>query len=349
MSTRKIAVFVGSRANYGRLKSVCKAIQESDALELILILGASFYNAEVEFPVASRIQCLIGSDDHEAMALTTGVLLTKVAMELERLKPDIVLVHGDRYEVLAVAQAAAYMNIPLAHTEGGEVTGCIDDKVRNAITALTDIHFPVTEMSFRRILHIMGYDWTLSAKRANNSFDYDNVYIVGSTAFDGINNLIKSGSNGIVVLHHPDTATKEDITPLIEAVSRCSGKVTWVNPNIDAGYMEILKKLHGLKWDFKKNLPVDEYLNLLYSASVVVGNSSSFIKECSYMGVPAVIVGSRQAGREMDCNATWVQMEKEPIFDAIVSQYGKAYKPSTYFGDGTASQKIVKVLAEVEL
>jgi UDP-hydrolysing UDP-N-acetyl-D-glucosamine 2-epimerase len=255
-------------------------------------------------------------------------------MELARLKPDIVLVHGDRYEALAVAQAAAYMNIPLAHTEGGEITGCIDDKVRNAITALADIHFPVTSASHFRL---------------NTNNPYSMSFVVGSTAFDGIQNLVKSGSNGIVVLHHPDTSTKEDITPLIEAVSRCSGKVTWVNPNIDAGYMEILKKLHGLKWDFKKNLSVDEYLNLLYSASVVVGNSSSFIKECSYMGVPAVIVGSRQAGREMDKNATWVQMERETIFDAIVYQYGKYYKPSTYFGDGTAASKICKVLAEVPL
>jgi UDP-hydrolysing UDP-N-acetyl-D-glucosamine 2-epimerase len=206
---KKICIFVGSRANWGRLKSVCKAITEHEALELQLILGASFYNAEVEFPVDSRMQCLINSDDHEGMALTTGILLSKVSHELARLKPDIVLVHGDRYEILAVAEAAAYQNIPLAHTEGGEVTGCIDDKVRNAITALADIHFPVTEMSKQRILHIMGYDWNITHIKQGNSFEYDNVYVVGSTALDSIkhirNEKKSQNPDKILVMFHPNT------------------------------------------------------------------------------------------------------------------------------------------------
>jgi UDP-hydrolysing UDP-N-acetyl-D-glucosamine 2-epimerase len=334
---RKVCVFIGSRANYGRLKSVCKAIQESDALELQLILGASFYNAEVEFPVASRIQCLISSDDHEGMALTTGVLLTKVSMELARLKPEIVLVHGDRYEVLAVAQAAAYQNIPLAHTEGGEVTGCIDDKVRNAITALADIHFPVTSASHFRL---------------NTNNPYSRAFVVGSTALDSISHIRlqeRSYDNGIVVLHHPDTSAHEDIEPLINAVSSFSGKVTWVDPNVDAGHMKILKRLHGLNWEFKKNLYPEEYARLLRRASICVGNSSSFIKECSFLGVPSVVVGSRQSGREMDKNAVLVQMEEEPIFKAISENMCRPTAPSNYFGDGTASIKIANILAEVEL
>ena len=339
MSTlkRKICLFIGSRANFGRLKAVCKAIQEHEALELQLILGASFYNAEVEFPVDSRIQCLINSDDHESMALTTGILLTKVSMELQRLKPDIVLVHGDRYEVLAVAQASAYMNIPLAHTEGGEVTGCIDDKVRNAITALADIHFPVTKNAGQRI----GYE-TLNQTK--------DVYVVGSTALDSIKHIKKNGNSGIVVLHHPDTKTKEDITPLIYATNIYSKVTTWVNPNVDAGFKGILQKLHQIDgWKFKKNLPIEEYAQLLANASVVVGNSSSFIKECSFLGVPAVIVGSRQTGREMDNNAVHVPMEFNAITDAIYKQIGKDIKCSTYFGDGNSSLRIAKILAEVEL
>lgn len=333
---RKVCVFVGSRANYGRLRSVCKAIQEHEALELQLILGASFYGKEVEFPVDSRIQCLINSDDHEAMALTTGVLLTKVSAELARLSPDVVLVHGDRYEVLAVAQAAAYMNIPLAHTEGGEVTGCIDDKVRNAITALADIHFPVTRLSAFKI--------------SDSGVSDDNIYTVGSTALDSIKHIKKNDYSGIIVLHHPDTTTKEDIAPLIEAVNSIESRTTWINPNIDAGYMDILHKLHKLDtWEFKKNLSIEEYAQLLANATVVVGNSSSFIKECSFLGIPAVIVGSRQKGRETDKNATCVRMDKLDIQKAIYSTYTKKYTPSNYFGDGTASQKICKVLAEVTL
>jgi UDP-hydrolysing UDP-N-acetyl-D-glucosamine 2-epimerase len=342
---RKICVFIGSRANHGRLKSVCKTIQEHDALELQLILGASFYNAEVDFPVASRIQCLINSDDHEAMALTTGVLLTKVSMELARLKPDVVLVHGDRYEVLAVAQAAAYMNIPLAHTEGGEITGCIDDKVRNAITALADIHFPVTALSGERI----GYE-TLNQTK--------DIFVVGSTALDSIKHIrVKNiKRDGIVFLYHPETTCEEDIVPLIDVLNQVIDelkcKVTWINPNIDAGNKQIIQKLHQTGWELKKNLSPEEYAELLKGASVCVGNSSSFIKECSFLGISSVIVGKRQYGREKDKNARHVSLEagKEYlIWKHIMNRYNEHHEPSNYFGDGTASEKIANILAEVEL
>jgi UDP-hydrolysing UDP-N-acetyl-D-glucosamine 2-epimerase len=338
---RKVLVFVGSRANYGRLRSVCKAIQEHEALELQLILGASFYNADVEFPVDSRIQCLINSDDHESMALTTGILLTKVSAELARLKPDIVLVHGDRYEVLAVAQAAAYMNISLAHTEGGEVTGCIDDKVRNCITALADIHFPVTEKSRTRIDDLSNF-----------------VYVVGSTALDSIKCIRDTGRLDILeqpetyalFVYHPETTHHEDMNILLNAM-RIAGisNVIAISPNVDAGSRKILKKLHKLNFMFLKDLPYDVYARYMFNSSLCIGNSSSFIKEGSFLGAPAVIVGDRQKGREIDDNCVCVPMDISEIVDAIDLQWGKQYNPSNCFGDGTAAQKICKVLAEVEL
>jgi UDP-hydrolysing UDP-N-acetyl-D-glucosamine 2-epimerase len=342
MSTRKIAVFAGSRANWGRLRSVCKAIKEHDALELQLILGASFYNADVEYPVASRIQCLINADDHESMALTTGILLTKVSMELQRLKPDIVLVHGDRYEVLAVAQAAAYMNIPLAHTEGGEVTGCIDDKVRNAITTLADIHFPVTKMAKDKVCNITGRAWG----------NLGGVFTVGSTALDYIKEIRQESRliNGhILVLFHPNTTESEDIKPIIDACNCFNTKKIWINPNVDAGHMDILHKLHSTNWEFQKNVPTYKYARLIHNAKMCVGNSSSFIKEASFLGTPSVIVGSRQFQREMDCNVLCSDLNFNMIVGSMAKQEHETYKPSNYFGDGTASEKIVNILAEVEL
>jgi UDP-hydrolysing UDP-N-acetyl-D-glucosamine 2-epimerase len=342
---RKIAVFVGSRANWGRLKSVCKAITEHEALELQLILGASFYNAKVEYPVASRIQCLISSDDHEGMSLTTGILLSKVSAELQRLAPDIVLVHGDRYEVLAVAQAAAYQNIPLAHTEGGEVTGCIDDKVRNAITALADIHFPVTDRA---------NGWIQGLR---NDFKYV-IKTVGSTALDGIKHVrnieaTPQDNRNIVILYHPETSNEEDYEQLISAVNLFQQKeqcdVIWINPNVDAGSVQILKRLHETQWNFMKKLNPEEYASWIKHSSCLVGNSSSFIKEGSFLGVPAVLVGNRQKGREMDKNCICVPMDEAAIYKAISEQYGKQYEPSNYFGDGTASTKIANILAEVAL
>jgi UDP-hydrolysing UDP-N-acetyl-D-glucosamine 2-epimerase len=341
---RKIAVFVGSRANWGRLRSVCKAIKEHDALELQLILGASFYNAEVEYPVASRIQCLINSDDHEAMALTTGVLLTKVSMELQRIKPDIVLVHGDRYEVLAVAQASAYQNIPLAHTEGGEVTGCIDDKVRNAITALADIHFPVTEKSSYRLSDI---------KLWYGSPEHQNIFVVGSTALDGIRHIRgierNHQSDYIVVLFHPNTTSEEKVDDVVEGCNSIMINKIWINPNVDAGNKDILHYLHKQRWEYAKNLSPEEYAKLIYNSACVVGNSSSFVKEASFLGVPAVLVGERQRGREKDSNVIEVANIWQCIAQAIDFQKNRVLTPSNYFGDGTASEKIANILAEVEL
>lgn len=334
---RKILLFIGSRANWGRLKSVCKAITEHPDLSLQLILGASFYDAEVEFPVDARIQCLIRGDDHEAMALTTGILLTKVSQELVRLKPDIVLVHGDRYEVLAVAQAAAYMNIPLAHTEGGEVTGCIDDKVRNAITALADIHFAVTSKSAAWIQGLRN--------------DFPPIYTVGSTALDSIKHIRDMNitkHNKIVVLYHPETSINESVDELLISLWYCNNVII-VNPNVDSGSNKLLDKFHKTDFEFAKNLDTEEYAILLKGCRLLVGNTSSGIKEGSFLGVPYVCVGNRQNGREKDKNTYSVSMTAENILEVIKYQLNHSYEPSNYFGDGTASIKIANILAEVEL
>lgn len=336
MRPKKICVFVGSRANWGRLKSVCEAITQHEALELQLILGASFYNADVPYNVDSRIQCLINADDHESMTLTTGILLTKVSMELSRLKPDIVLVHGDRYEVLAVAQAAAYQNIPLAHTECGEVTGCIDDKVRDAITALADIHFTVTSLACQNI----------------HTHRSRGIYVVGSTALDGIKHIPdirKKVEDYILVLFHPNTTENESIDELIKACNCFGCKKIWVNPNVDAGHMEILKELHRTDWGYVKNLSPEDYAKLIYNARCCVGNSSSFIKEASFLGTASVIVGNRQKGREVDTNVVFSSFELTDLCVTIEKQSHTRYEPSSYFGDGTASIKIADILAEVEV
>jgi UDP-hydrolysing UDP-N-acetyl-D-glucosamine 2-epimerase len=344
MSTkRKIAVCVMSRANFGRLKSVIKNIVDHDELELQLILGASFYNEEVEFPVASRIQCLLNSDDHAGMVITTGLLLTQITQEFQRLNPDIVLVHGDRYEVLACATAAAYMNIALAHTEGGEETGCIDDKVRHAITALADIHFPVTN---RAASSLFDYDYEHELPKVG-------IFVVGSPALDIVKQSklkMENKKDYILVLHHPNTTEEESIEPLVEALSEIDMHKIWVNPNVDAGNKKILKKIHSQNVEFKKNLPPEEYYKLLANCKCAVGNSSSFIKEGSFLGTPAVLIGNRQQDRETGFNVeVFIKNDKESIKLAIEKQIdtGSMIAPSNKFGDGESGKKIANILAEV--
>lgn len=332
---RKIAVVIGSRANWGRLQSVCKAVNDHPDLELQLITGASGIELPIDTP--ERIQCLVEGDNHQAMVLTTGLFLTQIGGVLERLQPDFVLVHGDRHEILAPAMAAAYMNIPLAHTEGGDISGTIDQKVRYAITALADIHFPVTEFSAKRII----------ATGANP----DRVFTVGSTALDSLVDLDLTNNRKepyILVLHHPNTTHPEDITPLIEAVNAIPLKKVWVNPNVDPGSKAMLKIIHRQDVEFVKHLSPEEYARLLYNCQCAVGNSSSFIKEGAFLGVPAVLVGRRQEGREVGGNVVLAQNNAFSIESSIHYQLGNRPNPDYCFGNGMAGKLVAEILSKIE-
>lgn len=331
---RKICIFIGSRANWGRLKSVYKAIQGHPDLELQVISGASAFDLPIE--ADAKIQCLVDGDNLQTMPLTAGLILTQIGGVLERLKPDVVLVHGDRYEVLPVAMSAAYLNIPLAHSEGGDISGTIDQKVRYAITALTDIHFPVTEQAAKRLI----------ATGANP----DRVFTVGSTALDSLVGLDLTNNRKepyILVLHHPNTTHPEDIAPLIEAVMAIPIKKVWVNPNVDPGSKAMLKQIHKQEVEFIKGLPPEEYARLLKNCEVAVGNSSSFIKEGAFLGVPAVLVGRRQEGREVGGNVVLAKNNAFSIGSSIHYQLGSKPKPDYLFGDGTAGKQVAEILSKI--
>lgn len=331
---KMIAVCVMSRANYGRLKSLIRELDNDPDISLQLILGASFYNAEIPYEVRSRIQCLVAGDDHQAMALTTGILLQQVSHVLNEIKPDLVVVHGDRYEVLACATAASYMNIPILHTEGGEQTGCIDDKVRNAITALADIHCATTMSSALRLTELVTH--------------VENVHNVGSPAIDAVLEADLEDDRTepyMLVLHHPNTTSEESIEPLIDAIAvHNRTKIVWVNPNVDAGSHTMLKKIHKQQIEFQKDLSPSEYYRLLANAKIAIGNSSSFIKEGCFLGVPAVIIGDRQDRREHGDNVIFSTNDAAEILLAISKAEKLKPKLSYKFGTGNAAEKIMEVI-----
>ena len=323
-----VAFFVGSRANYGRLKSV---IEESrKVFDVKVILGASGLWENIE--ADEYISCLVSGDTTREMALTSGLLHIQATNILDRLNPDCLFVHGDRYEVLNVAQVAAYMNIPVCHTEGGELTGTIDDKVRYAISSLSTYHFPVTNLSASRLLF------------ARNK----NIHVVGSTAIDNLKKLKLDTENKgyILVLMHPNTTDYDPIEPLVEAVQELAKNhsVIWINPNVDAGSNYMLKKIHGAGFEIVKGLLPEEYYRKLAHCSVLVGNTSSGIKEGAYLGIPYVCIGKRQKDREHDINTTFATNERDWILKAVHKEIGKRYPPSFMFGDGTAGEKIVSAL-----
>lgn len=373
---RKICVVVASRANYGRIKSVLRAIKAHPDLELQLVIGASallyrFGNVldiikKDGFIPNATVYIVIEGENPTTMAKSTGLAIVELATIFENLRPDIVVTVADRYETLATAVASSYMNIPLAHTQGGEVTGSIDESVRHAITKLAHLHFPATKLSAENLIK-MGEDPKMIFNVGCPSMD-----IVCNVDFSmPVSNIMKKyGGTGadidwekpyIIVLQHPVTTEYpkgfEQIKQTIKAIDQLQIQTVWLWPNVDAGSDDVAKGIRMYRENknidfihFYRNFAVEDYVRLLNKTSCIVGNSSSGIREGSFLGTPCVNIGTRQAGRERGKNVKDVTYDSGEILSAIKQQirHGK-YKRDTLFGDGEAGQKMVDILSSIEV
>jgi len=368
---KKICMVVHSRANYGRIKSVLQALKDHPDVELQLVLGASallerFGNIRgiIEndgFDIKATIYSIVEGENPTTMAKSTGLAIIELSSVFETLKPDIVLTVADRFETLATAVAASYMNIQLAHTQGGEVTGSIDESVRHAITKLAHIHFPATVLAMNNIIR-MGEDPS-------------SVYLSGCPSIDliptadleipsdlfqrykGVGPDIDPNEPYIVVLQHPVTTEYgsglEQINETIKAIHSLKMPTVWLWPNVDAGSDDISKGLRVFreKFDpdyihFYRNFAPEDYYRLIANSSCLIGNSSSAIREGSYLGVPSVNIGTRQSGRECANNVLHVDYDSDSIALAIKKQLSNGFYPqSSIFGDGNAGQFIAETLA----
>lgn len=371
---RKIAVITGTRAEYGILYPVLKAIETKPELELSLVVTGMHLShefgytvKEIEddgFGIDAKVDTLLSSDTPEAMAKSVGLGIIGMAQAWEQLKPDIILVLGDRVEPLAAAISGAYMNIPVAHIHGGDSPrGGLDEYARHAITKLSHIHFPATKKSAERIVKMGEDEWR--------------VHMVGSPALDVILNEplisaevlakkfgIDSSKPLILLVQHPLTIEVENaagqMRETLQAIIEVGYQVIVVYPNSDAGgrrMIEVIKE-YEKKYPFikaLKSLPRREYLSLMKVASVLVGNSSSGIIDAPSLGLPAVNIGTRQEGRERGRNVIDVGHNKQEIIKAI----GKALtdegflkevkKYKSPYGDGKASRRITEILSSIEI
>jgi UDP-hydrolysing UDP-N-acetyl-D-glucosamine 2-epimerase len=374
MQKRRVCVVVNSRANYGRIKSVVGAIQEHPDLELQLVLGASallhrFGNVRdvIEsdgFKPVATVHTIVEGETPTTMAKSTGLGIIELATQFENLKPDVVLTVADRFETIATAIAAAYMNIPLAHTQGGEITGSIDESVRHAITKLAHIHFPATRLAAENVIR-MGEDPAAVFMSGCPSIDL----IAGLDLrlpegfferYGGVGRPIDPHAPYIVVLQHPVTTEYgrgfEQIRETLSAVRAIGMQTVWLWPNVDAGSDDVSKGLRIAREKgeaehihFYRNFSPEDYARLIANAACLVGNSSSALREGAYLGVPAVNVGTRQGGREHGENVRHAPYDRAAIGDAIRAQirHGK-YECDETFGDGTAGKFIAEKLASVE-
>jgi len=298
------------------------------------------------------------------MAKSTGLAVIELATLLENLNPDVVLTVADRFETIATAIAASYMNIPVAHTQGGEVTGSIDEGVRHAVTKLAHIHFPATELSARNVIR-MGEDPSTVHMTGCPAID-----IVADLSLDlpqdmfarykGVGPDIDPRKPYIVVLQHPVTTEygrgMAQINETISAVAEVNIQTVWLWPNVDAGSDDVSKGLRMFRdrnpqapIHFYRNFGPEDYARLIYNASCMVGNSSSGLREGAFLGVPVVNVGTRQSGREHGGNVVNVGYDSAEIASAIRRQvkHGR-YERSPLFGDGRAGERIAAILAKAQ-
>jgi UDP-hydrolysing UDP-N-acetyl-D-glucosamine 2-epimerase len=380
-SNKKVCVFIGSRANYSSIKSAMVSIKKHSNLELQVILGSSAV-LERFGKVSSLIEKdgfipdyifynNVEGENPVTMAKSTGLGIIEVSTILNNLNPDVVIVVGDRFEMMSITIASAYMNIPIAHTMGGEVTGTIDESIRHAITKFSHIHFVSNSDSGNRVIK-MGenseYVFNVGCPRIDLVKDelLNNSAEVLSNLFDkhvgvGSNIELNLDKGFLLVSQHPVTTEYGDGRRQIEETLKALGELKMPTimlwPNIDAGSDDISKGIrtfreeHNPEWLYIfKNLPINIYIHLMNQTLCLIGNSSSGIREGSYIGTPVVNIGSRQNKRLKSSNVIQVSHNAKDIIKGVKYQINAGkYPVSDIYGDGDAGNKIANLLYDVDL
>jgi UDP-N-acetylglucosamine 2-epimerase (non-hydrolysing)/GDP/UDP-N,N'-diacetylbacillosamine 2-epimerase (hydrolysing) len=370
--SRRIAVMTGTRAEYGLLRGVMRRIQASKSLRLQVIVTGTHVSRQFGrtmdeilkdgFKIDSVIRLAPQEDSGLGMALSLGRSIKELASSLSRLRPDILVVLGDRFEVLAAALAATYLNIPIAHLHGGDISGSVDQPVRHATSKLCHIHFVASAQAGTQLRKI-GED-----KRR--------IFIVGAPGLDEILGKVFTSSDILgrkydidgskpllILLQHPvvteEKKAVDQLMETLEAVKVIGIQTVVIYPNADAGGMGMIA---AIKTFCRKNrflkpvksMPRTDFLGLMSVADAMIGNSSSALIEAPSFRLPVVNIGTRQLGRQragyvidVDHDAGQIQLA---IKNALRHGNLQAKRPRTSpYGDGRSSERIVRVLKDIDL
>ena len=378
MKIKKICFVIFSSANYNSIKSVILEAKRSKRFKVNVIVGASALQNKFG-DVANRIvndgikidfkiENQFSTSELSSMVKTTGLGMIELSDIFTKLSPDLVFTVGDRYETISTAITATYMNILVAHTMGGEVTGTLDESVRHAITKLSHLHFVANKDSMKRVIklgekpsHVFNVgcprnDLLKNILKKNNfkkEFDYLSRKGVGDL------DSLSQNDHYFVTLYHPVTTELEKneqvIANIVNATSKFNIKNIIIWPNSDGGSEQISKKLRTIRelnkiknYKIYKNLPIEYYIPLIKNAKCLIGNSSSAIRDGAFIGVPAVNVGKRQNSRLTSKNVIQSSNEMQDIYKKIKIQYGKKFKSSKLYGSGDASKKILQILKKLD-
>lgn len=370
---RKIVVVTGTRAEYGLLKNTMKQINNSKKLELQLIVTGAHLSkqfgytvSEIEsdgFEIEEKIPILMTSMGKEGISKEMGLLMIQLSQTFERLKPDILLMLGDRYEIFAASSVAMVMNIPIAHISGGEITeGAIDEQIRHSLTKMAHIHFPGAKVYAENIKNMGEESWRI--------FDVGDPGIenIKLTNFLNTKQLTEQlntciDKDTLLVTFHPVTLERDmlayQIDNLIQSLNQLNKNMIITYPNSDNGGDYIIEKLEKFSntnsnVHLFKNLGIIKYLSVMRLCGAVVGNSSSALVEAPYLRKPVVNIGNRQKGRMMAENIISCNNESEEIIKAINISLSnefiqKVKHTKSLYGEGNTSKEIVKVLENIEI
>ncbi|KAM4809319.1 bifunctional UDP-N-acetylglucosamine 2-epimerase/N-acetylmannosamine kinase isoform 3-T3 [Rhinophrynus dorsalis] len=375
INQRKLRVCVATcnRADYSKLAPIMFGIkEESDLFELsVVVIGSHLIDdygntyrmiEQDDFDIQARLHTIVRGEDEAAMVESVGLALVKLPDVLNRLKPDIIVVHGDRFDALALATTAALMNIRILHIEGGEVSGTIDDSIRHSITKLAHYHVCCTRSAEQHLIAMCE--------------DHDRILLAGCPSYDKLLNVknkdymgvirtwlgddVKSGEY-IVALQHPVTTDIKHSIKMFEftldALLSFNKRTLILFPNIDAGSKEMVRVMrkkgveHHQNFRAVKHVPFEQFIQLVAHAGCMIGNSSCGVREAGAFGTPVINLGTRQTGRETGENVLHVRDAdtQNKIVHALQLQFGKRYPCSKIYGDGNAVPRIVKFLKSLSL
>lgn len=376
MKKRKICIVTGSRAEYGLLYWIMKYIKEDKDLILQIVatnmhlspeFGLTYKKIENDgFVINKKIEMLLSSDTPTGISKSLGLGIIGCADAFNDLQPDIIVVLGDRYEIIAACLAALPAQIPVCHIHGGESTeGLLDEQIRNAVTKLSHIHFTSTEYYRKKVIQMGEIP--------------DKVFCVGAPGLDIIKKTkliarnkieqelkFKFGKKNVLIIYHPVTleknTSKEQIQNIIEAVNTLpETKLFFSMPNADTFNRPIIESINDYVARHKDkslsfySLGSKLFLSLLSYVDLVIGNSSSAIIEVPSFGIPSINIGDRQKNRLMPDSVISCKPEKGAIVNAIKKSELKTFRKNImnlknpYGGDGKTSIKIVSILKTIDL
>ena len=374
---REIAAILVDRANYGRMKPILRALIAQPGLRMRVVctgtmllerFGMAMHNVEEDgFSIDGKVYLELEGSTPVTMAKSLGIAVLELTSELARLRPDIMLVIGDRYEALAATLAAAYLNICVAHIQGGEVSGSIDESARHAMTKLAHYHFPATRRAAEYLVRMGEHPETVfhvGCPSGDLALNQDLRLTSEILNSHGVGAALDPRRPFLTVVCHPVTtefgSEVAQVKALYDAVASLGMQTCWLWPNIDAGSDNVSKFLRAQRernhhfsdrWlrAVKHFQPVD-FLKVIAGSACLVGNSSSFVRDASFLGTPVVLVGNRQDGRETAEHVLRVPPVKETILDGIRTQLAHGpYPASQLYGRGNAAEQIAARLAEVPI